>query len=324
MRIAVTGSIATDHLMKFEGRFADNLVAEQLDRLSVSFLVEGLEIRRGGIAANICFGLSLLGEEPLLVGAVGPDFENDYRPWLDRHGVNTQPVHVSEMKHTARFVCTTDQTEAQIASFYAGAMSEAREIELQPIAERHGRIDLVVVSPNDPEAMLRHTEEARSLGIPFVADPSQQLSFMDGPQIRGLVDGATYLITNDYEKTLLERKTGWSDEEVLERVGMRITTLGPKGCTITRQGEEPMFVEAAPERRKEDPTGVGDAFRAGFLAGVAWDVSLKRAAQVGSLLATYVLEHVGTQEYRLNRSEFRDRFAACFGEDAAVDLDTHL
>ena len=157
MRIAVTGSIATDHLMKFEGRFADNLVAEQLDRLSVSFLVEGLEIRRGGIAANICFGLSLLGEEPLLVGAVGPDFENDYRPWLDRHGVNTQPVHVSELKHTARFVCTTDQTEAQIASFYAGAMSEAREIELQPIAERHGRIDLVVVSPNDPEAMLRHT-----------------------------------------------------------------------------------------------------------------------------------------------------------------------
>lgn len=324
MRIAVTGSIATDHLMKFEGRFADNLVAEQLDRLSVSFLVEGLEIRRGGIAANISFGLSLLGEEPLLVGAVGPDFENDYRPWLDRHGVNTQPVHVSEMKHTARFVCTTDQTEAQIASFYAGAMSEAREIELQPIAERHGRIDLVVVSPNDPEAMLRHTEEARSLGIPFVADPSQQLSFMDGPQIRGLVDGAAYLITNDYEKTLLERKTGWSDEEVLERVGMRITTLGPKGCTITRQGEAPMFVEAAPERRKEDPTGVGDAFRAGFLAGVAWDVSLERAAQVGSLLATYVLEHVGTQEYRLNRSEFRDRFASCFGEDAAADLDAHL
>ena len=324
MRIAVTGSIATDHLMKFEGRFADNLVADQLERLSVSFLVESLEIRRGGIAANICFGLGQLGLSPLLVGSVGPDFENDYRSWLQRHGVDTAPVHVSEMKHTARFVCTTDQTEAQIASFYAGAMSEAREIELAPLVERHGALDLVVVSPNDPEAMLRHTEEARSLGIPFVADPSQQLAFMDGPQIRGLVDGAAYLVTNDYEKALLERKTGWSDEEVLERVGLRITTLGPKGCTITRRGEEPLFVHAAPERRKQDPTGVGDAFRAGFLAGLAWGVSLERAAQVGSLLATYVLEHVGTQEYRLNRSEFRDRFAACFGGDEAADLDPHL
>lgn len=324
MRIAVTGSIATDHLMRFEGRFADNLVAEQLERLSVSFLVDQLEIRRGGIAANIAFGLGQLGESSLLVGSVGRDFDPDYRSWLERHDVDTSPVHVSELQHTARFVCTTDSTEAQIASFYAGAMSEARNIELSPLHDREGGLDLVVVSPNDPEAMLRHTEEARRLGVPFLADPSQQLAFMDGPQIRGLVDGAAYLVTNDYEKELLERKTGWSDDEVLERVGMRITTLGPKGCTITRAGSDPMFVQAAPERRKEDPTGVGDAFRAGFLAGLAWDVGLERAAQVGSLLATYVLEHVGTQEYSLNRSEFRDRFTACFGEDAATDVDPHL
>ncbi len=238
--------------------------------------------------------------------------------------MDTSPVHVSELQHTARFVCTTDATEAQIASFYAGAMSEARNIELGGIHERTGGLDLVVVSPNDPEAMLRHTEEARSLGVPFLADPSQQLSVMDGPQIRGLVDGAAYLVTNDYEKSLLERKTGWTDEEVLERVGMRVTTLGPKGCTITRLGEDPLFVEAAPERRKEDPTGVGDAFRAGFLAGLCWELPLARAAQVGSLLATYVLEHVGTQEYRLNRSEFRDRFAACFGTTAAGELAPHL
>lgn len=324
MRIAVTGSIATDHLMRFEGRFADNLVADQLDRLSVSFLVESLEIRRGGIAANIAFGLGQLGVRSLLVGAVGRDFDTEYRGWLERHGVDTGPVHVSSTKHTARFVCTTDTTEAQIASFYAGAMSEARHIELDDVVDSRGDVDLVVVSPDDPEAMLRHTEQARSLGIPFVADPSQQLSFMDGPQIRGLVDGAAYLVTNDYEKTLLERKTGWSDEEVLSRVGLRITTLGPKGCTITQEGEEPLFVEAAPERRKEDPTGVGDAFRAGFIAGLVWQLDLARAAQVGSLLATYVLEHVGTQEYSLNRSEFRDRFAGCFGHDAAADLDPHL
>lgn len=324
MRIAVTGSIATDHLMRFDGRFADSLDVDHLERLSVSFLVDQLEIRRGGIAANIAFGLGQLGVSSLLVGAVGGDFDPDYRSWLDRHGVDTSPVRVSDMQHTARFVCTTDSNEAQIASFYAGAMSEAREIELGPLHGRDGGLDLVVVSPNDPEAMLRHTEEARRLGIGFLADPSQQLATMDGPQIRGLVDGATYLVTNDYEKGLLERRTGWSDAEVLQRVGMRITTLGPEGCVIAREGREPLHVSAAPERRKQDPTGVGDAFRAGFLAGLCWDVGLERSAQVGSLLATYVLEHVGTQEYRLNRSEFRDRFAAHFGEPAAADVDAHL
>ncbi|MFT4744376.1 MAG: adenosine kinase [Nitriliruptoraceae bacterium] len=324
MRIAVTGSIATDHLMQFPGRFAENIGGGDLERLSVSFLVDSLEIRRGGVAANIAFGLGQLGQKSLLVGAVGRDFEQDYRSWLDRHGVDTSPVHVSETKHTARFLATTDSVQAQIGSFYAGAMSEARDIELGPIAAAHRGLDLIVVSPNDPEAMLRHTEEARSMGVPFLADPSQQISYMDGPQIRGLVDGAAYLVTNDHEKSLLESKTGWTDEDVLDRVGLRITTLGPKGCVLDRKGEASMFVAATPERRREDPTGVGDAFRAGFLAGLSWDVGLERSAQVGSLLATYVLEHVGTQEYRLNRSEFRDRFADCFGEDAAKDVGAHL
>jgi adenosine kinase len=324
MKIAVTGSIATDHLMQFDGTFRENLDGENLARLSVSFLVDGLEIRRGGIAANIAFGLAMLGEQSLLVGAVGRDFDVEYREWLDRHGVDTSPVHVSETKHTARFVCTTDREQAQIGSFYSGAMAESRDIELGPLADRHGGLDLVVVAPNDPQAMLRHTEEARSLGIPFLADPSQQLSYMDGPEIRGLVEGAAYLVTNDYEAGLLLRKTGWSEDDVLGHVGMRITTLGPKGCIIERAGQPPIEVAAAPERRRLDPTGVGDAFRAGFLAGVSWQLELERSAQVGSLLATYVLEHVGTQEYRLNRAEFRGRFATCFGEGAAQDLDPHL
>lgn len=324
MRIAVTGSIATDYLMTFPGRFSEQLVADQLDRISLSFLVDKLEVRRGGVAANICFGLGQLGERPLLVGAVGEDFGTEYRPWLDRHGVNTAHVHVSEMKHTARFLCTTDQDQNQLASFYSGAMDESRFIELSPIADAVGGLDLVVVSPNDPEAMLRHTEECRQLGIPFLADPGQQLARMDGPEIRGLVNGAAQLVFNDYEKHLLEQKTGWSDAEVLSRVGMRITTHGPKGCVIERPDEDPIEVIAAPERRREDPTGVGDAFRAGFLAGLSWQLELKRAAQVGSLLATYVLEHIGTQEYRLNRTEFRDRFATCFGDEAAAEVAEHL
>ena len=225
MKIAITGSIATDHLMRFPGRFADSLIADQLDKVSLSFLVDDLEIRRGGVAPNIAFGMGCLGLRPILVGAVGPDFA-DYRSWLERHGVDTESVHVSEVRHTARFICTTDSEQNQIASFYPGAMSEAREIELAPLAERVGGLDLVLIGANDPAAMVRHTEECRFRGFPFAADPSQQLARMEGPQIRELIEGAAYLFTNEYESALIAQKTGWSSAEVLDRVGVQITTLG--------------------------------------------------------------------------------------------------
>ena len=324
MRIAVTGSIATDYLMTFPGRFSEQLVADQLDRVSLSFLVDELEVRRGGVAANIAFGLAQLGLNPLLVGAVGEDFDADYRAWLRRHGVDTSGVHVSELRHTARFLCTTDLDQAQMASFYTGAMEEARFIELAPLAERHGTLDLVVISPNDPEAMLRHTSECRQLGTPFMADPGQQLARMEGPQVRKLVDRATYLITNDYEKALLESKTGWSDTEVLARVGTRITTLGPEGSLIENGDGTRIEVPAAPEQRREDPTGVGDAFRAGFLAGLAWRLPLQRCAELGSLVATYVLEHIGTQEYDLEREDVLERLGAVYGAAAADEVAVHL
>jgi adenosine kinase len=324
VRIAVTGSIATDYLMTFPGRFSEQLVAEQLDRVSLSFLVDELEVRRGGVAANISFGLAQLGLTPVLVGAVGQDFDGDYRAWLSRHGVDTSGVHVSELKHTARFLCTTDLDQNQMASFYTGAMEEARFIELAPLAERHGALDLVVVSPNDPEAMVRHTLECRQLGMPFMADPGQQLARMDGPQVRKLVDGARYLITNDYEKALLETKTGWSGDEVLSRVDARITTLGPKGCIVERSDGSRIEVEAAPEQRREDPTGVGDAFRAGFLAGLAWKLGDERSAQMGSMVATYVLEHIGTQEYELDGEEFLGRLGRVYGDQAANEVAPHL
>ncbi|MEX1177842.1 MAG: carbohydrate kinase family protein [Nitriliruptor sp.] len=324
MRIAVTGSIATDYLMTFPGRFAEQLVADQLDRISLSFLVDELEVRRGGVAANICFGLGQLGRAAVLVGAVGADFDGDYRAWLKRHGVDTSGVHVSELKHTARFLCTTDLDQNQMASFYTGAMEEARFIELAPIGERTGGFDLVVISPNDPEAMLRHTRECRQLDIPFMADPGQQLARMEGEQVRKLVDGAAYLITNDYEKALLESKTGWSSDEVLGRVGTRITTLGPKGCVIETDDGLVCEVPAAPEQRREDPTGVGDAFRAGLLAGLSWHLGLERSAQIGSMVATYVLEHVGTQEYELDADDFLARLGGVYGQEAAAEVRPHL
>jgi adenosine kinase len=324
VRIAVTGSIATDHLMTFPGRFAEQLVADQLERVSLSFLVDDLQVRRGGVAANVCFGLAQLGLRPLLVGAVGEDFDRDYRSWLKRHGVDCSAVHVSELRHTARFLCTTDLDQNQMASFYTGAMEEARFIELAPITERVGALDLVVISPNDPEAMVRHTAECRTVALPFMADPGQQLARMDGDQIRKLVDGARFLITNEYERALLEAKTGWSSEEVLGRVETRITTLGAKGCVIETESGGVTEVAAAPEERRADPTGVGDAFRAGFLAGVAWNLSLERSAQIGSLVATYVLEHVGTQEYEIDPPGFAERFGEVYGHVAADEVRPHL
>lgn len=323
MKIAVTGSIATDHLMHFPGRFADQLLADQLDKVSLSFLVDDLVVRRGGIGANIAFGLAQLGLRPVLVGAVGSDFA-EYQAWLERHGVDCGSVHVSEVAHTARFVCTTDEDLCQIASFYTGAMAEARNIELSPAAVRIGGLDLVVISANDPVAMLRHTQECRDLGFPFVADPSQQLARMSGEQVRDLIDGAAYLMTNEYEKDLLESKTGLSDGQVLDMVGVRVTTLGKNGVRITGRGIEPVLVPVAREVQAYDPTGVGDGFRAGFLAARGWGLGLERAAQVGSMMAMLVLETVGTQEYQVRADEFVKRLGESYGDIAAAEVRPHL
>lgn len=323
MTLLIAGSIATDHLMSFPGKFSDSLVVEQLHKISVSFLVDDLEVRRGGCAANICFGLGNLGVRPVLVGAVGEDFA-DYRAWLERHDVDCDSVHVSETRHTARFVCTNDSSMAQIASFYAGAMSEAREIELKPIVDRVGEPTYVLIGPDDPQGMLRHTDECRQRGYRFVADPSQQLAFGDGDLIKPLIDGAHILFSNEYESSLITQKTGWSHEEVLSRVDTWVITLGGDGVRIERQGEEPVVVPAVPEAQLVEPTGVGDAFRAGFLAALTWGLGHERAAQLGCLLAVHVIEQVGTQEYTLSRAQFIKRLSETYGDDAVADIEPHL
>jgi adenosine kinase len=319
MKIAVTGSIATDHLMHFPGRFADQLIADQLHKVSLSFLVDDLVVRRGGVAANIAFGMAKLGLSPVLVGAVGVDFA-EYRSWLERHGVDCGSVQVSEVAHTARFVCTTDDDLNQIASFYAGAMAEARTIELAPVDARAGGLDLVVIAANDPAAMIRHSRECRSLGLKFVADPSQQLARMDGSDVLTMISGAEYLMTNDYERSLLESKAGLTAEQVLDEVKIRITTLGKDGVEITGREIERIHVPVASDVVTEDPTGVGDGFRAGFLSAVSWGLGLERAAQVGSLVAALVLETVGTQEYDIRTDDFGKRFSDSYGADAAAEI----
>jgi adenosine kinase len=322
VRIAVTGSIATDHLMTFPGRFADQLIAEKLDCISLSFLVDNLEIRRGGVAANIAFGLGVLGLNPLLLGAVGPDF-GAYRDWLTSHGVDCTGVRESVRHHTARFVCTTDSDGNQIASFYPGAMSEDGEIRLAPFAGGSDGADLVLIGASDPAAMLSHTAECISLGIPFAADPSQQLPRLEGPDVRSLVDGAEYLFCNEYEEALIERKTGWTSADVRARVGVRVTTLGPGGARVERGTEPPLLVGSVTETNKADPTGTGDAFRAGFLAGVGWGLSLERAAQLGNLVAVSALETVGPQEYELKPMQVAARLAEAYGDEAAAEIGAH-
>jgi len=238
--------------------------------------------------------------------------------------VDTSHALVSTTLHTAHFIVTTDQDLNQIASFFPGAMSEARNIELSPIMEKVGRLDLLVISPDDPEAMLRHSEVCRQQQIAFAADPSQQMARMSGEEIKLLIDGAAYLFLNEYELALAMQKTGWSDREILERVKYRVVTLGSKGAKVESAAGEFVQVACPKEKSKTDPTGVGDSFRSGFIAGLAWGLSHERCAQLGALIATYVIETLGTQEYRFTKAEFIARFAEAYGQASADEIAIHL
>ncbi|MCE0767748.1 carbohydrate kinase family protein [Pseudonocardia kujensis] len=316
--IAVTGSIATDHLMHFPGRFADHLLDGHLDRLSLSFLVDDLVVRRGGVGANIAFGLGVLGGRPLLIGAAGADFA-EYRSWLERHGVDCGGVHLSATAHTARFTCTTDDDGCQLASFYPGAMGEAAGIGLAPLLATSD-VALLLVGADDPDAMVAHTREAKALGVAFAADPSQQLPRLDADQCRTLVEGARYLFTNEYEWELLLRRTGWTAAEIADRVELRVTTLSAKGVLIVDRYGAETHVEALPATTVVDPSGAGDGFRAGFVTAVERGLTAERAAQLGSLVATLVLETSGTQEWHLDPSVAGERLGAAYGPAAAAEI----
>ncbi|WP_188943992.1 carbohydrate kinase family protein [Nakamurella endophytica] len=305
--------------MHFPGRFIDSLLPDQLHRVSLSFLVDDLVVRRGGVAANISFGLGLLGVRPVLLDAVGADFA-EYAGWLERHGVDCSHVRTFPDVQTARFVCTTDEDMNQIGSFYAGAMARAREIELLPAVTAIGGASLVMISAGDPDGMLRHADECRTRAYDFAADPSQQLARMDGVDIARLVGGARLLFSNDYELGLMQSKTGWTAEQVLRQVGVRITTHGSRGVEIVAADGSRLEVPVVPEKEKVDPTGVGDAFRAGFLAGRYRSLGMERSAQLGSLMATLVLETHGPQEYRLDTADAQQRLAGSYGPDAAQEI----
>lgn len=314
MRVVLTGSIAYDYLMTFPGRFADHILPERLERLSLSFLVDSLVRRRGGIAANIAYTLALLGERPAVMGTVGEDFE-DYRAWLEAQGVDTRPIRVVPGLYTASFFVNTDRTNAQIASFYAGAMAHAGELRLGDLPERP---ELVVISADDPQAMQAHADEARALGIPFFYDPSQQVVRLDGAALRQGIEGAAGLFVNDYEFELIEHKTGLDRAAAAGLAEILVITRGAEGAELVRGGEH-VRVPAVDPGRIDDPTGVGDAFRGGFIKGHLHGLSLERCGQMGALAAAYCLEHSGTQGHRFDLPQFVARFRQHFDDQGELD-----
>jgi adenosine kinase len=308
MKIVVTGSIAYDYLMSFPGKFTEQILPEHLDRLSLSFLVDTMQKRRGGCGPNIAYTLALLGERPFLMGTAGEDF-GEYRQWLDAAGVDTSLVRQIQGKFTASFFCSTDEANNQIASFYTGSMANAAELSFRAVND----CGLAIISPNDPAAMVQYAEECRTLGIPYIFDPGQQCARMSGEELTDGAIGAAIVICNDYEFELLGQKTGMREDDVLARAQALIITRGEHGCSVYTSGAARADVPAVTPHRIVDPTGVGDAFRGGLMKGLALGLPYAVCARLGSVAATYALEHLGGQGHAYTWSEFKKRYADHFG-----------
>ena len=306
MRIIVTGSIAFDYLMSFPGKFTEHFLPEHFQRVSLSFLVDTMDKRRGGCAPNIAYTLALLGEKPLLMATAGEDF-GEYRHWLEAAGVDTSLVKQVEGKFTASFFCSTDQHNNQIASFYTGAMANAAELSFREVDSP----GLTIISPNDPAAMVQYAAECRTLGIAYIFDPGQQVARMSGDELKDGTIGAAIVICNDYEYEILKQKTGLDEAEILRHSDALIVTRGEHGSTIITK-ETRVNVSAVVPRRIVDPTGVGDAFRGGLMKGLALGLPYAESAQIGSVAATYALEHLGGQSHSYSFQEFMERYEAHF------------
>ncbi len=307
MQIIVTGSIAFDYLMSFPGKFTEHFLPEHFSRVSLSFLVDSMDKRRGGCAPNIAYTLALLGERPKLMATAGQDF-GDYRRWLEAAGVDTSLVAEIADKFTASFFCSTDEANNQIASFYTGAMAHAAELSFRTA----GPVDLVIISPNDPGAMTQYAEECRALGVKFIFDPGQQCARMDGAQLADGISGAHLVICNDYELELIREKTGLGEADILERAQSLVVTRGEHGSSVFSHGHHVDVPSVAPHRIA-DPTGVGDAYRGGFMKGMARGAEPVVCARLGSVAATYALEHLGGQSHAYSWPEFKSRYEQHFG-----------
>jgi adenosine kinase len=313
MKIIVTGSIAFDYLMSFPGKFTEHFLPEHMQRVSLSFLVDSMDKRRGGCAPNIAYTLALLGERPTIMATAGEDFA-EYREWLEAAGVDTSEVRQVDGKFCASFFCSTDSANNQIASFYTGAMADAGQLSFRSI----GDCRLAIIAPNDPDAMIQYAQECRTLKIPYIFDPGQQCARMSGGELADGARGATVVIVNDYELELLKQKTGFSEDDLISHSEALIVTRGEHGSSVlTARGRTD--VAAVKPYRIVDPTGVGDAFRGGFMKGIALGLPYAAAARIGSVAATYALEHLGGLSHAYSWDEFIARYEDHFGPLAVAD-----
>jgi adenosine kinase len=310
MSIVVTGSIAYDYLMTFPGYFKDHILPDQIEKLSLSFLVDSMTRRRGGCATNIAYSLALLGERPGVMATVGEDFV-EYRQWLEAHGVDTSGIAEIKNESTASFFVNTDQAHSQIASFYTGAMSKAGTLSFRDLDYR--KISITIISPNDPQAMIKYAQECRQLQIPYLYDPSQQIIRLSGPELEAGINGAKSLIVNEYELEMIRKKTGLSEADILHRAETLVVTCGERG-SIIHTAERDIVIPPALPRRLVDPTGVGDAYRAGFIVGLLRGYPWEVIGRMGSLAAVYVLEEAGTQSHYYTIDEFIARYREAFGD----------
>jgi adenosine kinase len=315
MQIVITGSIAFDYLMSFPGRFSEHLLSDQLDSVSVSFLVDEMRVQRGGIAPNIAYTNALLGGQPRIMAAAGADFE-DYREWLEDRGVDTEGIVAFEDVFCASFFVTTDQDQNQIASFYTGAMAKASELTFA----KHGRnADLAIISPNDPSAMCAYVRECKQLRIPYIYDPSQQIIRLSGRDLQDGIEGCKLLSVNEYELSMIKEKTGLDDKTIIDRAGGLLLTLGKLGSLIEVQGRR-FEIPAIKPREIVEPTGAGDAYRGGLLRGIQLGLPWEIAGRMGALASAYVLEHERPQGHSFSTSEFVTRYRENFDDAGALDV----
>ena len=316
MSIVIAGSVAFDYLMTFPGYFRENILPEKLDKISLSFLVDNLTRQRGGCAPNIAYSMALLGERPLVLATAGEDF-SDYREWMESCGIDTRFLHSIAGKNTASFFVNTDLENNQIASFYTGAMADASRFTLTGILREE--VDYVVISPNDPLAMRKLSDECVQLGIPYLFDPSQQIARNPSEDLKSGVENAHALFCNEYEFNLLEKHTGLSPEQIEKHVDLLVVTKGINGALVRSDGRE-YHIPVAPVAQIADPTGVGDAFRGGFLRGYRLGLDLQTCGQMGSLSAAYCLEQNGPSNHKYTIDEYIRRYRESFDDDGALDI----
>ena len=319
MRIVVTGSLAYDYIMTFPGQFTDHILADRADTLTVSFLVDSMRRMRGGVAGNIAYTLALLGNHPLVVATAGQDF-GSYESIMQQHGIDTSGIVLIEDEFTASCFINTDRSNNQIVAFYPGAMTYARDLSL--LALGLGPQDLVIISPTDPDAMIRYSSECRQIGVPFVFDPGKQTPRLNGAQIMAGLQGAYVLISNEYEFGMLARATGRSEAELLGATPLAVITRGSRGSTIytSQTNGQGLDIPPAAAAGVVDPTGAGDSYLAGLVFGLAHGFSLPVAGRIAALAAAYTIEQRGCQEHTFTPATFVARYAATFGATPDLDL----